>query len=495
MNTFKIRSIKFNLVMNIILRISGVVFPLITFPYIARTLLPEGNGKIAFATSVINYFSLFASLGIPTYGIRACAKIRNDEEKLNRTVIELLLINGLLVIISYIVFAITIFAVPEFKANINVLLIQSSAIILNALGVEWFYQAIEQYEYITIRNVLFKIISLVLMFIFVHSPKDLLIYSGIYVIGTVGSNVINIIRLPKLISFHKISIKHKDLQQHIKPILMLFLYNAATQIYTNLDTVMLGFMCGNIEVGIYNVAIKIKNVLCSLLTAVGAVTLPRISHYLKEGKEDAFERIVKKSFQLIVFLSFPIVTYFVIENRSTVLVLAGADYIEACAPLIIISTCVIFVGMSGITAWQMLIPMGNDFATVVAAVVGGGVDFVINYMLIPQYGAMGAAIGTLVAEAIVLVIECCFLKKYIKKAFPIQDILKVFIGCIIAGAICWFINMHLTVSSFIELVETFIIFSFVFLLVEYFLKNSFLRLQVLPMIKKKLERGNSNQEE
>lgn len=488
MNKFKIKSIKFNLVMNVILRISGVVFPLITFPYIARTLLPEGNGKIAFATSVINYFSLFASLGIPTYGIRACAKIRNDEEKLTRTVSELLLINGILVIISYAIFVITIFFIPEFKANINVLLIQSSAIILNALGVEWFYQAIEQYEYITIRNVLFKIISLILMFVFVHSPNDLLIYSGIYVIGTVGSNVINIIRLPKLISFHKLSIKHKDLQQHIKPILMLFLYNAATQIYTNLDTLMLGFMCGNIEVGIYNVAIKIKNVLCSLLTAVGAVTLPRISHYLKEGREEDFERIVKKSFQLIIFLSFPIVTYFIIENRSTVLVLAGANYIEACTPLIIISACVIFVGMSGITAWQMLIPMGNDIATVVAAVVGGGVDFLLNYILIPQIGATGAAIGTLIAEAIVLLIECYFLKKYIRKAIPISDLIKVIIGCFIAGSISWYINTLFKLLPIIELVETFIIFSLIFLMVEFCLKNSFFRLQVLPMIKKKTER-------
>ena len=161
MSTFKIRSVKFNLAMNIILRISGVIFPLITFPYVARTLLPEGNGKIAFATSVINYFSLFATLGIPTYGIRACAKNRNDKEKLSKTVFELLLINCVLVIVAYIILAITIGIIPEFKSNKKILLIQSSTIILNMLGVEWFYQAIEQYEYITIRNILFKIISLI----------------------------------------------------------------------------------------------------------------------------------------------------------------------------------------------------------------------------------------------------------------------------------------------------------------------------------------------
>lgn len=483
MSTFKIRSVKFNLAMNIILRISGVIFPLITFPYVARTLLPEGNGKIAFATSVINYFSLFATLGIPTYGIRACAKNRNDKEKLSKTVFELLLINCVLVIVAYIILAITIGIIPEFKSNKKILLIQSSTIILNMLGVEWFYQAIEQYEYITIRNILFKIISLILMFVLVHSPKDILIYSGIYVVGTVGSNIVNIVRLPQLIFFDKVRLRFSDLQKHMKPILMLFLYNAATQIYTNLDTVMLGFMCGNVEVGIYNVAIKIKNVLCSLLTAVGAVTLPRISNYLKEGKEKAFNDIVKKSFQLVVFLAFPIATYFVVESKSTVLVLAGEEYIAACVPLIIIVTCVIFVGMSGITAWQMLIPMGRDSATVVAATAGGVIDFSINYVLIPKYGAVGAAIGTLIAEIIVLLIEGYFLKKYIKKAFPVNDFFKVLLGCIIAGACAVFINKMLKVSPLLELMESFVVLTIIFIIIEILLKNEFLYQQILPIIK------------
>ena len=321
------------------------------------------------------------------------------------------------------------------------------------------------------------------MFVLVHSPKDILIYSGIYVVGTVGSNIVNIVRLPQLIFFDKVRLRFSDLQKHMKPILMLFLYNAATQIYTNLDTVMLGFMCGNVEVGIYNVAIKIKNVLCSLLTAVGAVTLPRISNYLKEGKEKAFNDIVKKSFQLVVFLAFPIATYFVVESKSTVLVLAGEEYIAACVPLIIIVTCVIFVGMSGITAWQMLIPMGRDSATVVAATAGGVIDFSINYVLIPKYGAVGAAIGTLIAEIIVLLIEGYFLKKYIKKAFPVNDFFKVLLGCIIAGACAVFINKMLKVSPLLELMESFVVLTIIFIIIEILLKNEFLYQQILPIIK------------
>lgn len=484
----KIHSIRYNLVMNVILRLSGVLFPLITFPYIARVLLPAANGKIAFATSVINYFTLFAGLGIPTYGIRACAKNRDNKDALSKTVQELLIINSFLVVISYFVFIITLFVIPEFKSEYRLLLIQSTAIFLSSFGVEWFYQAIEQYDYITVRNIAFKIISLILMFIFVHSPDDYLIYGSIYVLGTVGSNIINMARLPKYIEIKRLS--GYDLKQHFKPIVLLFLYNAATQIYTNLDTVMLGFISGNVEVGFYNVSIKIKNVLCSILVAIGAVTLPRISNYLKKGEEKYFLDLVEKSFVVILFFAFPMVAYFLIETRSTVLFLAGAEYLKSSASMIVIMPCVLFVGLSSITAWQMLIPMGKDKATIIAALLGGGIDFILNLLLIPSFGAAGAALGTLVAEIVVLLVEAFFLREYIRKTFPIKTFIKTFIGTILAGVVTVvIINRISNVNSLIELIISFCLFGLLYLGIEICMKNEFLYEMLIPMIKTKIRKG------
>lgn len=185
----KIRSVQFNFIMNAILTVSSFIFPLITFPYISRTLLVDGSGKVNFATSVISYFTMFASLGIPTYGIRACARVRDDREKLTKTTQELIIINLFTSAITYVVFFILLFTVDRFYQDKTLLTITSVSIILNTLGVTWLYSALEQYSYITIRNIVCKLISIVLMFIFVHDPSDYVIYGVIAVLASGGSNL------------------------------------------------------------------------------------------------------------------------------------------------------------------------------------------------------------------------------------------------------------------------------------------------------------------
>ncbi|XBG86290.1 oligosaccharide flippase family protein [Enterococcus cecorum] len=174
---FKVKSVKYNLLMNLILKMSGVIFPLITFPYVSRVLLSEANGKIAFATSVVSYFSLVASMGIPSYGVRKCAEVRDNKNELSKIVRDLLILNSIFTLLSYGVFIILLIVVPKFNSETPLFLISSITIIFNMLGVEWFYQAIEQYQYITVRNIAFKLLSIGLMFLFVHSPSDYIIYA------------------------------------------------------------------------------------------------------------------------------------------------------------------------------------------------------------------------------------------------------------------------------------------------------------------------------
>ena len=197
----KVQDIRWNFIMNAVLKMSAFIFPMITFPYVSRILGAQGNGKITFATSVISYFSMFAQLGIPTYGIRACAMCRNDKIKLNRTVQELLIINCVTVVLSYILLIVCLAFVPKFQENRNLIIITSVTIILNAIGMDWLFQALEQYSYITIRNLLFKVISIVLMFAFVHKTQDYIVYGAINVIGTCGSNVFNLIYSSKFFVF------------------------------------------------------------------------------------------------------------------------------------------------------------------------------------------------------------------------------------------------------------------------------------------------------
>ena len=171
----KEKSVKFNFIMNMVLTMSNFIFPLITFPYVSRILLPIGTGKVAFATSIVTYFSMFAQLGIPTYGIRVCAQVRDDKKKLSRTDQELLGISIWTTAAAYLLFFIGLWTVPRMRADKTLFLIVSTMILFNSIGMEWLYKGLEEYSYITIRSIMVKIISVGAMFLLVKSKEDYVI--------------------------------------------------------------------------------------------------------------------------------------------------------------------------------------------------------------------------------------------------------------------------------------------------------------------------------
>ncbi|MBS4968468.1 MAG: oligosaccharide flippase family protein, partial [Lachnospiraceae bacterium] len=186
----RIKSVKFNFIMNSILTASAMIFPIITYPYVSRILQPEGIGTVSFANSVITYFSMFAQLGVPMYGIRACAKVRDDKEKLTRTVQEIMMINMITCLVVYIAFFCSLYFVPQFRQEKILYLIMGSLILFNTVGVEWLYKGLEQYSYITVRSIVFKFIALLAMFLLVHEKEDYVIYGGITIFAAAGSNVL-----------------------------------------------------------------------------------------------------------------------------------------------------------------------------------------------------------------------------------------------------------------------------------------------------------------
>lgn len=463
-NKITIHSIKYNFVMNTILRMSSFIFPLITFPYVSRILGASLNGKISFASSYVNYFTMVAQLGIPTYGIRACAQVRDNKSDLSKTVQELFIINSITMVLSYAVLLCTVFLIPRVYRDHTVVLISSVTVILSCIGMEWFYQGIEQYDYITIRNIIFKFISIGLMFCFVHKPEDYVIYAGINVLGTVGSNALNFIRIRKFVFIRPIG--NYDLKRHLRPIMVLFLFTVAATIYTSLDSVMLGFMSTDEEVGYYAAAIKMRNILYSLVTSLGTVLLPRASYLIKEKKFDEFGYLIKKSFQFIAVLSFPLTLFFVCESKDTIYFLAGNGYQGAITAMMIITPTIIFAGFSNITGIQILIPLGLEKYTVISTCGGALTDLVLNAIFIPKYGSAGAAFGTLIAELVVLIMQIIFLVREKMSDFlkiDYANILKILISSAVPLFVILMVKQVITISSsFVSLLVCAIIYFGIF---------------------------------
>lgn len=426
----KTHSVKFNFIMNFIMTASSILFPLITFPYISRILRSEGNGKIAFASSVITYFSMFASLGIPTYGIRACAKVRDDRERLSKTVQELLIINSVTMLITCVVFALSVIFIPRFAEEKELFIINGMGMILNMFAVNWLFNALEQYAYITVCNLIVKTVSLGLMFALVKRPDDYIVYGAITMAASSASYVFNFVYAQKFITLKKQ--KDYEFLVHIKPILIFFATSAAINVYTNLDVIMLGFMKGDKEVGYYNAAIKVKTILVTLITSLGTVLLPRLSYYVKKGDEEAFYNIVGKAVNFVALIGVPLTLYFGIFAKESILFLAGSDFLGAVVPMVILMPTLLLIGMSNITGIQILTPQNRENQVLYSILWGAGIDFLLNLVLIPHYSSSGAAFATVMAELIVLIVQCFYLKGILRNIVEEMELKKIIVSSIIA---------------------------------------------------------------
>lgn len=425
----KNKSIVKNTFIYMIRILSSMFFPLITFPYISRVLSPDGVGKYNFSTSVISYFSLLAGLGIGTYAVREGAKVRDDREKLEKIAQELFTINLLSSITSYIIFLFVINIVPNFRENISLLLILSLALPLSTLGTEWIFSIYEDYSYITIRSVSFQIISLILMFLFVKNQKDVNIYASITVFANVGSNIFNYLHAEKYFK-HKISLRKRTIC-HLKPIFILFAAAVASQIYVNSDTVMLGFLKGNYDVGIYAAATKIYNIVRSLLTAFITVITPRLSYYYGKKKENCdYYKLFNSALNMYMAIIVPAAIGIFLVSSQSILLLSGKDYLFATKPLRLLAIALIFSTSGSFVANTVLIVTGQEKNIFIATVVGAIVNLGLNFIFIPLYSYIGAAMTTLLAEFIVFNMQLYFAKTVVKAKTYISSFIKPLIACV-----------------------------------------------------------------
>ncbi len=441
--------------MNMILTLSSFIFPVITYPYIARVLLPVGTGKVRLATAFVSYFTLFAQLGIPTYGIRVCAKVRDNKEELTRTAQELLMINLIMNVISYLALFLMIRYIPRLYEEKTLYMIISATIFLSSIGMEWLYRAMEMYTYITIRSVIFKLIALILMFLLVHEQADYITYGAISIFAASASNILNFVNAHKYIGFKPVG--HYNLNRHIKPVLVFFSMACASTIYTNLDAVMLGFMRSETDVGYYDAAVKVKTILVSIVTSLGTVLLPRASYYIQNNLVDLFWKICNKALRFVCLLAVPMAVYFIMFAREGVLFLSGPEFEDAVVPMMIIMPTIVFIGLTNVLGIQMLVPLGKEKMVLISEVVGAFVDLVINAALIPTYGAAGAAFGTLIAEIAVFLVQFSVLRNDAEQMFRKIKWNLILAGVILGAAVSFWI-LFIPMSLFFTLALSAILF-------------------------------------
>ncbi|MBS6376262.1 MAG: flippase [Clostridium sp.] len=415
------KSLQKNFLYNVLYQILLVILPLITAPYISRTLGATAVGVYSYTYSVAYYFLLIAMLGIGNHGNRSVAAVRDDREKLNKTFSSIYSLQVMTFSIAILAYA--FYLVLFVKDNRLIVLLQLIYVTSGLFDIGWLFFGLEQFKLTVARNTLIKISTVVLMFVFVHKPSDLWKYTLIMSAGTLFSQAYLWLYVKKYVSFEKCSVK--EIASNIKPVLILFIPVLAYSIYKVMDKIMLGNMSSYDQVGFYNNAEKIINIPMGIITALGTVMLPRMSNIVANGDKKRVDDYIRISAKLVTLLSSAIA--FGLMGVSSVLapVFFGDEFI-ACGEIIrLLSVTVFFIAWANVIRTQYLIPNKRDSIYLTSTMVGAILNLIINWMLIPKYQANGAAFGTIVAEFSVMLVQMVAVKnelpmrKYIMSYSPI----------------------------------------------------------------------------
>lgn len=334
--------------------------------------------------------------------------------------------------------------VPQINAQSSLFYILSLTIIFTGIGADWFYQGVEDFKFITIRAILVRLISASSLFIFVKDSSDILIYGVISVGSSVGNNLINFIHLRKIINIKLFSIKELEVSRHIKPAVEVFILNLIVSLYIQLNSVMLGFISGDKEVGYFTAGTKISHIGLTIISSLGTVLLPRCSHLIKSGDIQRFKTVIKKSLDVTLALSLPMTMGLVVLAVPITMVFCGQDYTDSIYVLILNAPVIVFISLTNVMGIQVLYPMDKTKIVICSVTVGTLLNLGLNIWLIPICGAIGAAISTLIAEFGVLVYQIIAGRKYYPFALSELFNFRYMLGTLAMGVIVFFTVMPIS---------------------------------------------------
>lgn len=389
------KSLTRNAAFNIAYRLLNVVFPLVSATYIARVLSPEGVGRVAYAQNIVSYFLMLAVSGIPQYGTREIAKCREDKQQENKIFTELFIIN--VVSTTVCVAAYYVFIRLALKTEMLMYTVVGLELLFNFINIDWFYQGEEEYVYITLRSVIIKLLSLLALFLFVKDQKDYIIYALIHCMGIGGNYLFNILH-----ARHSVRLVFSDLDfgRHAQPIMTLMVSAVMASLYSKVDITMLGWLSTDEAVGFYINAHKVISIVLTLVTALSAVFLPRLS-YVYQNEREQYGRYLTVGLKVVLFLALPSCTGIVLVADNLIQVLFGSAFKPAGMTMQILAILTIVKGAGDLLCYQSIISSGNEGKLVKSRVVAGVMNVILNALLIPRYGPHGAAIASVASEIVV----------------------------------------------------------------------------------------------
>lgn len=458
-----------------------IIFPIITFPYISRILETENVGRINFSLSVVSYFSLLATLGISTHAIRECSNVKNDKNKLGEVASQIYSLNIITCIISYLLLLICLFTIKPLYDYRVLITIQSLSIIFNVLGTDWLNMAMEDFKYITIRSFLFQVISLIAMFLFVKKRDDYYIYTIITIISLSGASITNILYRKKYCQVRFTF--HIDWKKHIRPVILLFVMLLSQNILNNLDITMLGLMKGDYEVGLYTTAYKIINIINQVVASVAWVMMPQLTIAFSKFDYKRINDILYNVLGFTMGVGIPCFVGLNLISEEIILIIGGKSYLEATYCLRILSISLLISFLNGILGNMVFLPSNQERDFMIACLYSMAVNMILNVLLIPTLGNIGASITTVCSALIITFVLLKRMNKEIKFTNVCNTIMAPIIGSL--GFVVLGVVLKRVITDYI--IRSVIIIGvsvFEYIIVLIIMKNDFAMDMIVPVIKR-----------
>ena len=419
-----------NVFYNMLYQIIATVLPIITTPFVARTLGLHSNGIHSFTESIVTYFVIVGSLGTSLHGIRKIAYVSDNKELLPKATMEIIVLKLFLMLATLAVYIPTLCFGNELS---YIYRIQIITIVANGIDISWFYQGVEDFKKVTIRNLLIKVIFIAALFLFIRKPSDLKLYVFFIAISSLLGNLVMFYYLPKYIDIR--TVKKIKPFSHVKPCVMLFIPQAMNYIYALLDRSMLGWMTNTDNVSIYDQAQRLIRMVTAILQSVGYAMMARVANLTASNDKEGIKEYIGKSFNFNLFLAFPAVFGVLAVADDFIPFFLGSEYLGVVPTLKILSVLMLTMSINSILGVQLLMPMGKEKIYTLSTTVGAVVNVAINIILIPKFGIIAACISSIVAEMAVLLISYWNVKDMIN----IRNILKDNVWVILASVIMYFV--------------------------------------------------------
>ena len=401
-----------NYAYNLSYQLLVIILPIITTPYVTRVFSSDDLGTYGYFNSIITYFILLATLGVANYGTKVISGHRKEIEKNFWGIYSLQLGATVLSIILYCLLCICL----PFMQN-PVAYILGFSLISKGLDISWLFQGIEDFKKITVRNITVKLVGVLSIFLFVKSE----------LLGQLS------MWLPAREFIGKPHVDLEYASHHLKPIILLFLPQIAISLYVTLDRTMLGALASTKDVGIYDQALKLVNILLTLVTSLGSVMLPRVSHLLATGDSKAVNKMHEMSFLIYNLVIFPIMAGILIVNDDFVQFFLGQDFQDARYAIAIMIFRMFFIGWTNIMGIQILIPHNQNKEFMISTTVPAIISVGLNLLFLPKLGYIGAAIVSVLTEALVWAIQLYFTRRHLKEVPIIGSMAKI----VLASAIMY----------------------------------------------------------